>query len=367
MNRIHQAGRWLMALALPVSAGLCQAQPAPVGEVLDTPALQVARAEQAVMTALARAGERLVAVGERGLVLLSDDNGQHWRQAQVPVSVSLTAVQFVDPRLGWAVGHAGVVLKSVDGGEHWTLQLDGHQAAQIELAAARQALDNAADADSAQARVQSAERLLAEGADKPLLALQFVDARRGLVVGAYGLALQTLDGGATWQSLMGQIDNPGGAHLYAIAHQGPRWFLGGEQGYLARSEDDGQSFVALDSPYAGSFFALQLRADGALLVAGLKGHAFVSSDGGDSFQPLPVAQPVSFSAATRLADGRALLVNQGGALFLGDGPGGVPLQPFAQPLGRPVAGLIQAADGSLVLAGFTGLLRLPQPSPAQAE
>ena len=367
MNRIHQATGWLLTLALSSGAGVCQAQQAPVGPVLETPALQVAGAEQAVMTALARAGARLVAVGERGLVLLSDDNGQHWRQAQVPVSVSLTSVQFVDARQGWAVGHAGVVLKSVDGGEHWTLQLDGQRLAQVELTAARQALAGALDTDSAQARVQSAERLLAEGADKPLLALQFVDARRGLVVGAYGLALQTLDGGASWQSLMGQIDNPAGAHLYAIARQGSRWFLGGEQGYLARSEDDGQSFAALDSPYAGTFFALQLRADGALLVAGLKGHAFVSSDGGDSFQPLPVAQPVSFSAATRLADGRALLVNQSGALFVGDGPAGSPLQPYAQPLGRPVSGLTQAADGSLVLAGFTGLLRVPQPIPAQAE
>ncbi len=54
--------------------------------------------------------------GERGIVLLSDDAGVSWRQAKVPVSVSLTAVQFVDAEQGWAVGHLGVVLHTQDGG-----------------------------------------------------------------------------------------------------------------------------------------------------------------------------------------------------------------------------------------------------------
>lgn len=367
MNRIRQVGRSLLVLALLASAVPCQADVTPVGNVLATPAEPVAQADKAVMIGLARAGERLVAVGERGLVLLSDDNGQHWRQAQVPVSVSLTAVQFVDARHGWAVGHSGVVLSTVDGGEHWVSQLDGRQVAQIELDTAHREQAAARDADTAEQRVHNAERLVAEGADKPFLALHFVDAQRGLVIGAYGLALQTLDGGASWQSLMGHIDNPGGAHLYSIVQQGPRWFLAGEQGYLARSEDDGASFSALESPYSGTFFTLQTRADGALLVAGLKGYAFLSIDGGEHFERLAVPMPVSFSDAVHLADGRTLLANQAGGLFVSAEQGPATVQPFSQPLGKPVSSLIQAADGSLVVAGFTGLLRLPLPSIAVSE
>src|SRR5689334_16251355 len=46
---------------------------------------------------LAKAGERYVAVGERGHVLLSDDNGATWRQAKsVPTRAMLTAVFFAD-------------------------------------------------------------------------------------------------------------------------------------------------------------------------------------------------------------------------------------------------------------------------------
>lgn len=364
MNRFSQLGRLLMALSLPFSESWCLADAAAVGSPLSTPAMQVAPAQKSVLIDLARAGERLVAVGERGLVLLSDDHGQSWRQAAVPVSVSLSAVQFVDATHGWAVGHAGVVLASRDGGESWSVQLDGVRAAQIELDAAKAEQADAVDQDSAEARIQSAERLLADGADKPLLALEFVDAQRGLIVGAYGLALQTRDGGASWQSVVGHIDNPMGMHLYAISRQGTSWFLAGEQGYLARSDDDGASFAQLASPYEGSFFTLQSRTDGALLVGGLKGHAFISRDAGASFQQLPVRMPVSFSDATRLADGHVVLANHAGLLLVSQGDA---LRPLRKPLGKPVSSLIEAADGSLIVAGFTGLLRIVQPATAVSE
>lgn len=362
MNRICQASRllWLM-IFMP----LCFADAA-VNDTLHTPAMQVPQAQHAVLLDLARAGERLVSVGERGIVLLSDDNGLNWRQAEVPVSVSLTAVQFIDAKHGWAVGHAGVVLASQDGGEHWTVQLDGHKAAQLELDAAKQQAADVVDKDAAEARVQTAERFLQEGADKPFLALRFTDAQHGLIVGAYGLAFQTDDGGETWHSVMGQIDNPTGLHLYSIARQGDHWFLAGEQGYLARSDDAGTTYTQLTSPYPGSFFTLQIAQDGTLLAAGLKGNAFVSSDLGNNFTPAPVPMPVSFSDAIRTADGHLLLVNQGGALFR-TGSQSAALMPYGKPLGMPVSSLIEAADGSLVLAGFTGVLRIAPPTATASE
>jgi photosystem II stability/assembly factor-like uncharacterized protein len=45
----------------------------------------------------ARAGERLVAVGQRGHILYSDDSGNAWQQAAVPVSADLNAVSFLRP------------------------------------------------------------------------------------------------------------------------------------------------------------------------------------------------------------------------------------------------------------------------------
>ena len=80
------------------------------------------------LTAIARAGNRLVSVGVRGLIVLSDDEGKTWRQAPAPVSSDLVSVRFVTPSRGWACGHDGVILATSDGGEHWVKQLDGRMA-----------------------------------------------------------------------------------------------------------------------------------------------------------------------------------------------------------------------------------------------
>lgn len=354
-----QVSGLLLTLALPwvLSA---QAQTLAVRDVLQSPAMQVPNAERAVFSDITRTDGRLVAVGERGLILYSDDNGQHWRQASVPVSVGLTAVTFVDADHGWAVGHAGVVLASNDGGASWTLQLDGIRAAELEVIAAQAEFNVAGHTDAAQARMEAAERLVDDGTDKPFLDVHFSDTRNGMVIGAYGMALQTHDGGRTWQSRMGQIDNPSALHLYAVVQQGQDWYLAGEQGFLAHSNDAGAHFHALPSPYQGSFFTMSPLPDGALLLGGLKGHAFVLRDAGTRIEPLADAMPVSFSDSADLSDGRTLLSNQAGALYSVTANGGR-LQLLAPPQGKPLAALTQAADGSLVTAGLAGLSRLSLP------
>ena len=69
----------------------------------------------------ARAGARIVAVGERGVILLSDDAGAHWRPASTAPdhASTLTQVRFITPTLGIAVGHDGRIVRSDDAGLHW--------------------------------------------------------------------------------------------------------------------------------------------------------------------------------------------------------------------------------------------------------
>lgn len=345
MKRTGWLGMWLITLApLWVVA-------APPVDVLGSPALQSPLALHAVMQAISRAGERLVAVGERGTVLLSDDNGNSWRQALVPVSSSLTAVQFADARNGWAVGHAGVVLHSSDGGEHWALQLDGRRLAQLELDAAQAAGD--------EQRLAAARQGVADGADKPLLALAFSDARHGLVVGAYGLALYTADGGATWASWAGRLPNPQGLHLYAVAPSASGFYIAGEQGLLLRSQDAGEHFEALATPYEGSYFSLAVQANGDLLLGGLRGKVFRSCDQGASFTAVANPLPISINDM-RLLGNRLLLVNQAGGLLQAS-PDRTRLAPLALPPGPPLTAVAQAADGALVGVGFAGPVRLATP------
>src|SRR5688572_5026779 len=86
------------------------------------PAAHVRNAVAAPLLASARAGQRVVAVGDHGVILLSDDGASSFRQAKaVPVRSLLTSVQFIDARHGYAAGHDGVVLGTQDGGETWTV------------------------------------------------------------------------------------------------------------------------------------------------------------------------------------------------------------------------------------------------------
>ncbi|MBL0059278.1 MAG: hypothetical protein IPP35_09255 [Elusimicrobia bacterium] len=140
--------------------------------------------------AVDRAGDRWVAVGEKGRILLSENRWETWRQAESPVEVTLTAVRFLDHRMGWAVGHEGVILKTEDGGGRWRLLRS------------------------------------APAADEPLFDVLFQNPAQGMAVGAYGLCLRTEDGGITWTN----ISLPSGdRHLYGVASPRPGvWVVVGE-------------------------------------------------------------------------------------------------------------------------------------------
>lgn len=307
------------------------------------------------MLAVTQAGGRLVAAGERGTVLWSDDQGQHWQQAQVPVQATLTALRFLNARTGWAVGHLGVVLRTDDGGQTWVRQLDGTQVARLVLAEAQASGDEAA--------VARAQRFVEEGPDKPFFDVAFSDAQHGFVVGAYGLLLSTDDGGTTWRSIQQRLDNRLGVHLHALQVQGPRVTIAGEQGLLVQSSDAGAHFKALPSPYKGSFFGLLGTREGALLVFGLRGNALRSTDGGQQWQPVQfvqsAGQAVGLSAGLQLADGRVVLLAQNGDLLLSRDDG-ASFTRQAAPRPMPAAGLA-AGRGELVVASLRGLQHLPLP------
>lgn len=345
--------RRLLPCVLAALPALCGA--APVGAALERAAVAVRAPERAVLVGAALAGERIVAVGERGIVALSDDGARAWRQASVPTSVTLTAVRFADARQGWAVGHGGTVLASEDGGERWTRRLDGRQAAQHVLDAARAGGDARA--------VQEAERLVADGPDKPLLDLLLLGGPRLLVVGAYGLALASEDGGTTWQSWMPRLPNPKGLHLYAARQRGQTLLLAGEQGLVLLSSDAGRSFRRVETPYKGSFFSAELLGEQDIVLAGLRGTTLRSTDGGATWNTLAVPMPASITATALATDGRLLAANQAGFVMALQGDRLVPLNPSPLP---PLNGLLPRAGAPLLALTVQGAQRAEiEPGPAK--
>lgn len=319
-------------------------------DALVRPSIQSLRAQRLIMNSVVTAGQRLVACGERGTVMLSDDGGKNWRQsASVPVSVTLTRSYFVDDKIGWSVGHSGVVLGTRDGGEHWTLLLDGKRAATLEKEAAQAAGPNAE-------RLPQAERLVQDGADKPFFGLHFFDANRGLVVGAYGLAIATEDGGKTWQSAMGRIDNPKGHHLYAIHADGQDLYIAAEQGELYRSSDGGKQFKSLETSAKGTFFGLVSAKDKTLLAYGLRGALYRSGDGGGRWERVELPA-ITITSGLTLKNGSIVLTDEAGHL-LQSRDDGKSFKAVPQSRTAPVVSIAQAEDGQLVLAGVSNLRRL---------
>lgn len=326
------------AVALPA---LCAA--APAGPALERAAVAVRAPERAVLVGAALAGERIVAVGERGIVALSDDGARHWRQAAVPTSVTLTAVRFADATHGWAVGHGGTVLASDDGGERWNRRLDGRKAAQRVLDAARAGGDARA--------LQDAERLVADGPDKPLLDLLLLGGSRLLVVGAYGLALASEDGGSTWQSWMLRLPNPKGLHLYAARQRGQTLLLAGEQGLVLLSNDGGRSFRRIETPYKGSFFSAELMSEQDIVLAGLRGTTLRSTDGGSTWTTVNVPIPATITATAIASDGRLLAANQAGFVLALEGDRLVPMNRAPLP---PLNALLPRAGAPLLALTVQG-------------
>jgi photosystem II stability/assembly factor-like uncharacterized protein len=336
---------------------------APVLGVLERPAVKVLHPSECIMIDVTQAGNRLVAVGEHGIIIYSDDSGKDWKQADVPVSVTLTSVYFTSPEKGWAVGHGGVVLHTYDGGKTWVRQLEGIKAAKLALETAKTYVERAGTASEAAQQLLSKVQLIVEdGPDKPFLDLYFKNDQEGFVVGSYGYIFHTKDGGVTWTCLMDREDNPDGLNLYAIHASDSFLYISGEQGLFLVSRDGGNSFQRIQTPYQGTFFELEVSPAGEIVLVGLRGNAYWSSDQGATFNKSQAPEgAASFSDVIRLSDGTLLFSNQAGML-LESRDQGKTIQMVDSERLAPISALLDMGNNNIMTAGYGGAIRIELPS-----
>lgn len=347
----------LLVLCATLTLVQAVAQAAGFDDVLELPAKPSALAVRNPLLDVTHAGERLVAVGQRGHILYSDDAGKTWQQAAVPVSSDLNAVHFPTAKHGWAVGNDGVILHSSDAGLTWSKQLDGRQIGELVLK--HYSTLAASEPGNEQWAILAAagQRLVDEGADKPFLDVWFANEQLGYAVGVFNLILRTSDGGQSWTPFQDRTDNPQGLHLNAINSTGDALYIAGEQGLLRKWDAILERFTALETPYEGSFFGV-IGKPGEVLVYGLRGNVLHSRDGGYTWQARPTDLQISFSAALVDAQGHYRLFTQAGHQLLAeDSQPRLRLLPQTQQ--APVAGAIQAANGALTLVGARGVRSLP--------
>lgn len=344
----------LSVLGIAVALALCApAAGAGFVDVLDSPAQMSPLASRSLLQKVTKAGDRLVAVGQRGHVLVSADGGATWKQSQVPVSSDLTSVFFVDDKEGWVVGHDGVVLHTADGGERWELQLTGRTANQLLVAAMERKVAADPASDDAKKLLDEAKRYAEQGPDKPFLDVWFADARTGYVVGAYNLVFRTTDGGKTWESWFDRTENPKFFNLYAIVAAAGDLYVAGEGGVVLKLDAAAQRFKALTTGYSGSFFGLA-DAGSSVLVFGLRGNVYRSQDGGSTWTRIDTGLAASVVSATKTSRGALLLADVGGRIA-GSVDGGKTFSAITLKRPMPVTAIVDAGEGKVALAGPRGV------------
>lgn len=263
---------------------------------------------------LTETGGKLVAVGERGTILFSADQGRTWEATFGPTTRTLLSVAFLDQRNGVAVGHGGTILRSEDGGLVW-------QAVRVP-----------------------------EAGQDAILGVTALSDGRLVACGAFGMFLQSSDGGKSWsrsQVLGEDFDR----HISKIIEvDAGRLLLVAETGTIALSDDGGATWRLVKSPYEGSYFGALKLADGSLLIYGMRGNVYRSTDRGESWSHTPFNSKAAINGGSVAADGRVILVGNAGLVAVSaDGGQTFSLRTTAD--ARPLA-QARIADGTIVYVGF---------------
>ncbi len=324
MNKFYRLKGALLSAVLIAGIPVAQAE---YRDAIDLPALQSEAAQHSLLLDITQAGKRLIATGERGHILLSDDQGQSWRQADVPTRMQLNAVSFIDDQLGWAVGEDGVILNTGDGGEHWQHQFDARDA---ELKG-------------------------------PYLDVAFRNSQEGFAVGVFNKIVRTQDGGVNWEEWQDHVDNPDEWHFMSIATAGAvgeNFYIASEKGLVFRSLDGGHSFEPIETGHDGTFHSVMARrgSDGRdrILLAGVGGVVYTSVDGGDSWNRVETGTEQGLSGAAWLENGGVVAAGAGGALVQ-ISPDLRQAQSFSTASGTSLSGLVEVDDKALLLVGFGGV------------
>jgi len=276
---------------------------------------------KALILDVAEIGDRLVAVGEYGHIIYSDDRGENWVQAQnVPTRNTITNITFLDDKTGFAVGHDATILKTEDGGESWSL------------------------------------KYIERRGENPLFGLQFSSPTYGVAVGAFSTVMETKDGGETWAQrplVEGGYDD---FHLNDLFTDSVgNFYIPAEFGVVYKSKDGGRTFEGIQTAYEGSFWGGMALANGNLLIWGMRGNAYVSRDGGRNWVRSETNTDRSISGGTQLADGTIVLTGLSG-LVLVSKDNGRNFDAIVRSDRLSFATVSSKSDGEVLLYGDPGVL-----------
>lgn len=332
----------------------------PFMDPLDHPAKQQPNPSSRPFLDIEFTGKNLVAVGPRGLIIVSTDMGQSWTQADVPVQTDLVSVTFPAHSSGWAIGHDGVILYSDDGGSTWSRQLDGRQAMEtfVEYYEQHPDIEETVISDA----LELTQMNYRNGPALPYLDMWFANESTGFVVGTFGQFAATFDGGHSWQPWLHHIDNSMAAqNLNRIQKIDNSIYIASERGDIFRLSDLHRGFFErIETGYEGTFFGVTGNTR-ILLAYGLRGTIYRSHDKGETWDEIAIPTQATINHGIALADEQGFIfVTQNGELLLTDSTA-ERLHVARQELPMHVTSMTVTPNGNLLMAGFAGIRQQPLP------
>jgi photosystem II stability/assembly factor-like uncharacterized protein len=326
-NRWFRAGAvattWFRAGAVATTAcGIAFAATVAVEVLPATGPLRATTMQRLLIVDAERLGNRIVAVGDRGYIVFSDDGGTSWKRARTPPAPLLTSIDFLDAQSGLAVGHDAMILRTADAGETWTQQFS------------------------------------APAEQRPLLDVNYLTSQRAIAVGAYAAYYETTDGGKSWNARkIGTEDK----HFNAILELGDgRLLILGEAGTILGSDDNGATWSPVASPYKGSLFGGVIANDGAVVAFGMRGRIYRSSDKGRTWKQIDNPSVATLMGGEKMADGTLVIAGAAGTALVSR-DNGQSFQPLETGSTKTYAKALLGAANTLLLLGEAGVRTAPLP------
>jgi photosystem II stability/assembly factor-like uncharacterized protein len=273
------------------------------------------------------------AVGDFGIILHTDDGGQHWSPQISGVTCTLNSVCFVDTHCGWAAGGivypflhntSGVVLATRDGGVTWQREpallpmvrkirfLTERQGWAIACPSAMFPGGAFISRDAGRSWQPASS-----GGTLRLSTGDFFDARNAILGGSLGLTAEISDGDFARRRSTGLIAQ--GINAMQVVPPGYGW-LAGDAGWIALTADRGKSWLPPLGPIPPGarlfdFSALSVRG-GKCWIAGSPGsRVFFTPDAGRSWSAFSTGTTAPLRAITFADDLHGWAVGQLGLIL----------------------------------------------------
>jgi photosystem II stability/assembly factor-like uncharacterized protein len=261
---------------------------------------------------------------------------QGWTASRLTSSGrDLNAVYFIDSKRGWVGGDSGFLSYTDDGGGLWVeRRINVKQRAINDIyfvssdAGFILAGDTIFSSNDSGHNWQEAHRFPAEefqGAVPELYSLRFNGKKRGWVVGSISrgdnivgsiLAI-TRDGGATWQAQDAQTKQEL-IHIDFVDDK--RGWIVGADGAILHTDNAGESWVRQESHTSATLFHVDFRNEKQGLAVGERGTILLTSDGGASWRQVDSTARATLLSVEFISEDESWIVGRNGVILRsGDG------------------------------------------------